>query len=519
MIAHRRSLILYISISGFLIGVATNSFIELSLPAALWILCVFAVVLAVVFVCRGVISMRFVLLPLLFLCIALVGVVRHAYTLSQTAHDPLEAYIGETVVLEGMIIEEPDGRETSIRLTVVPLSLDGTEFERTPQRILVTVPLGGEEFTYGDTLSLSGPLELPENFETDTGREFDYVAYLAKDGIGYQMYRPQIEIVSRGGGNMIKRALLRAKKSFVEHLSSAIPSPHSALAAGILLGTKQSLGKDLQEKFRQAGLVHIVVLSGYNVTIVADCIVKVFSFLPRLLGVAGGILGIIAFALITGSGATVVRASIMACIALIGRTTGREYDLLRALSIAACAMVLHNPRILMSDPSFQLSCMATFALVACTPFFESKLAWLPEKFQIRSCVATTLATQFFLLPLLIYMTGMVSIVSLITNLLVPLVVPSAMGVSFLAGMLGFVGNFIASVIGYGAFLLLQYMLSVVDIFSAIPYAYANLPPVSAWLVFAFYATFMFFFVKRRIFSATAESVTTEPPTSLVAAPP
>jgi competence protein ComEC len=477
----------YVISIGFLCGVAVNSFVRFSLGSCFWLF-----LFSLVFLLYAFFYLRHILV--LFLCIIFLfslslGIFRHSYSVSNFLNDPLEDFVGEKIEIEGLIVDDPDVRESNVRLTVLP----------SKKKILVTIEKSvyfsdTGNFFYGDYVLIKGRLDLPENFETDTGREFDYVSFLAKDGIGYQMYRPEISLIERERGNFTKRILLIAKKYFVKNLESAIPTPHSSLAGGILLGAKHSLGKELNDAFRQSGLIHIVVLSGYNVTIVADFIIKIFSFLPKYVGVIGGMFGITAFALITGSGATVVRASIMACIALIGRSTGRTYNILRALFLAACVMVFHNPFILISDPSFQLSCMATFALVACSPFFEKKLYFLPEKMGIRATVASTLATQFFLLPMLIYMTGMVSIVSLVTNILVLVVVPVAMGVSFMVGMIGFASGFLSIVVGYAAYLLLQYMLLVVEVFSSLPFAYINLPQISAWLVFIFYLIFSIVYV-------------------------
>ncbi len=482
---------LYVVLIGFLCGVAIDSLLKFSFIFCLYCFLVsFLLFLTFTFLRKKFPSIF--LFSVLVFCI-FAGVTRHSFVAHPFTKDIFEDYVGEKIEISGILVDEPDVRESGMRLVVAP---DDSKY-----KILVNVPLGND-FAYGDRVKISGLLELPENFETNTGREFDYISYLKKDGIGYQIYRPDIFIIDRGHGNFLLNYLFRFKKYFIENIQKVIPEPHSSLAGGILLGAKHSLGKELTDAFRQSGLVHVVVLSGYNVTIVAEFIVKVFSFLPKFAGVIGGILGIFAFALITGSGATVVRASIMSCIALVGRATGRNYDILRALFLAASVMVFHNPLILLSDPSFQLSCMATFALVVCSPFFEKKLCFLPEKFGIRSTVASTLATQIFLLPLLIYMTGMVSIVSLVTNLLVLLAVPIAMALSFVTGMVGFFSGFLSLIFGYFSYLLLQYMLLVVEIFSGLPFAYINLPQVSPWLVFILYLIFSFLYVRKKLKQAS-----------------
>ncbi|MEK7147475.1 MAG: ComEC/Rec2 family competence protein, partial [Patescibacteria group bacterium] len=103
---------------------------------------------------------------------------------------------------------------------------------------------------------------------------------------------------------------------------------------------------DWLEKFRTVGVIHIVVLSGYNITIVAEFIMRLLAFLPRAARLAGGALAIILFAVMTGGSATIVRASLMAILVVVARATGRIYGITRALLLAGFLMVLHNPKIL-----------------------------------------------------------------------------------------------------------------------------------------------------------------------------
>ena len=487
----------YVVCVSFLIGIAISSLFDgFSIHVVMTGLCVGIVLCLFGFFFRNKTPIIF----LAGLCVVslYVGVARHSYVFARPVNQFLQTHVDRDVEFFALVVDEPDIRENGMRLTVLPYDL---ETERTIDKdaILVTTGLYSDvgDVAYGDVLSLVGVLQLPENFETDTGRMFDYVSYLKKSGVRFLMKDPQVHIESRGKGNMFKRTVLRIKAVFIENISRVIPQPHSSLAGGILLGAKNALSKDVQLEFRQAGLIHVVVLSGYNVTVVADFIVRILSFLPKMIAGVGGVVGIIFFAVITGAGATVVRASTMALLVLVARHTGRTYDVLRALALASCAMVMHNPYILLSDPSFQLSCMATYALIMIEPIVEPYLRWLPETFQIRSCTASTLATQLFLLPTLIYMTGMVSIVSLVTNILVVSVVPLAMLVSFVTGLLGFVSVFMSSLVGYVSYGLLQYMFFVVSWSIKIPFAYVMLPAIPLWGAVVMYV-FLFWLLWKKI---------------------
>jgi len=147
-------------------------------------------------------------------------------------------------------------------------------------------------------------------------------------------------------------------------IEAVIPEPQVGLAEGLLLGVKQALGDELEVVFRKTGIIHIVVLSGYNVMLVVIFITYVLSYvLPYRARVPFGILAIVCFAVLVGLSATVVRASIMASLILFARATGRTYAVMRALCFAGVIMVLINPYLLVYDVGFQLSFLATLGLI------------------------------------------------------------------------------------------------------------------------------------------------------------
>ena len=246
----------------------------------------------------------------------------------------LESKIGERVVLEGVVIDEPDEREKYTRYVL--------EIDKGVNVLLTARHY--PKFKYGDKVEVKGVLKKPSNFS-----EFDWRAYLAKDDIYFEVFYPEIKFLSARQGSEIKYQLLAFKKKLLNNVSAVIPEPHSALLGGLTFGAKQSMPKSLLEDFRSTGVIHIVVLSGYNVTIIADFIMRIFSFLPFYFGIGFGALGILAFAIMAGASATVVRASIMAILVLLARATGRIYEITIALFAAGFLMVLHNPKIIRFD--------------------------------------------------------------------------------------------------------------------------------------------------------------------------
>lgn len=384
---------------------------------------------------------------------------------------PLEfvPLIGSEVELEGTVIIEPDIRETTQRVRLA-VTKDGSS-----ANVLAVAPLY-PEIKYGAQVIVRGTLAHPEPFETDTGRTFRYDRFLAKDAVFALVESASIETVAEGKdvGTRIIGSLLAGKHAFQEGLARAIPEPGASLASGLITGGKQGLGPELLDAFVIAGLVHIVVLSGYNVMIVAEGVLRMFAFLPRRTGalIAGVVIGL--FVLAAGAGAASVRAGLMAGLGLVARATGRTYAVVRALLVVAAIMLLMNPLLLAFDPGFQLSFVATLGLILLAPIIELRLTIIRSAFW-RDLLAATLAAQIAVLPLLLYQTGLFSLVSLPANLLVLPFVPLAMLLSALAGVIGMALPGIAPIIGLPAHLVLSLIVSVAEFSSDLSLAAVSVP--------------------------------------------
>src|SRR3989344_7585223 len=208
-----------------------------------------------------------------------------------------EQSIGEEISGEAEIIDEPDIRENNQKL-IVEEDISGIK-----TKILITTGLE-DHFKYGDKISFFGKIEKPENFITDQGKEFDYINYLRKDEIYYIMNYAGIEIISSENGNKVKNILFLVKEKFLEKMNLAIASPENLLMGGLILGEKAAFSQELRQIFVDTGTIHIVALSGYNITIVAEWFVKLFSFLPYVsqnLGIGMGIFAILLLILMTGA--------------------------------------------------------------------------------------------------------------------------------------------------------------------------------------------------------------------------
>lgn len=405
----------------------------------------------------------------------------------------IDKYKGQLVDVKGIIVDEPLIKDFTMTFTLKAEKIDNGNVDF---KVRIQTDRYAE-YEYGQKLILNGKLSAPFNFQGSGGRTFDYINFLLKDGIYFEMKKPKIELVGDDHDNagLISKNLFALKQGFLENIKAVMGEPHAALAGGLVVGEKSALGKELLEDFRKSGLIHIVVLSGYNITIVADSIRRILSGLPRNIGIVLGGMGIVAFGILVGGGATVVRSCIMALVATTATLIRKDYKVGKALFIAGAIMLIHNPLILLYDPSFQLSFLATLGLILLSPSIEGKLGFITERLGMRGLVASTLATQIFVSPYILYMMGQISIIGIIVNILVLPIIPVTMLFVTLTGISGFFSVLVSSVMGWVSYFLLNYELFMVRFFAELPFASAELPKFSFWIVVGFYASYFVALIK------------------------
>ncbi len=447
-----------LTILAFAFGIFVSSFVAILPLVALLVVLVGGAVLLAEKIWQANVGREVLMISLTLISFGL-GSFRYA---TKDFHEP------QTPSSTGVVINEPEDKE-NVRSFV--FQSDNGE------KVLVSVPLY-TPVQYGDRVEVTGKLEQPGVIEG-----FDYGAYLSKDDIYYTLGFAQVEVLSSGQGDAIKAALFKIKNNFIEHAKRILPEPEASLLMGLIVAGRDALPKDIIEEFRRAGVVHIVVLSGFNITLIAEFLRRMFQKLFLVAKMTrfaqsaslASILGVILFVIMTGGEATVVRAALMATIVIAAKFFGRSYSASRALLVAGFLMLIENPKILVFDPSFQLSFLATLGLIYVMPVVEKKLHWVTEKWQLRETLSQTISTQVTVLPLLVYSVGNISIVSLPANLLILLIVPATMLVGFVAVLLSYIGWIIAWPLTLASHLLLSYILFVAHLLSSLPFAVVSLP--------------------------------------------
>ncbi|MBY0537952.1 ComEC family competence protein [Patescibacteria group bacterium] len=466
----------YSSILAFTSGIFVRSFFDMTWPVIVWLLVITAALglwaLRKRVVARSYSVMLVVVIGFCFVAgVARFELMEYLKPVSQFVDQ-----VGSKVEFSGVVVAEPEQTAQSTRLVVLV----------SDERMLVSTDRYAG-IGYGDEITFSGKLQIPESFETEFGRTFNYPGYLAVRNIYYTVSFAQGEVVGTDKGNFLLEKLFTFKSQFLASMQTYIPEPEVGLGAGLLLGVKSGLGDELEEDFRTTGIIHIVVLSGANIMLVVIFVMYVLAFfLPVRPRAVVGIVAIVLFALLVGLSATVVRASIMAVLVLLALLMGRRYDIMRALCLAGMVMILLNPLILVYDVGFQLSFLATLGLIVVAPQFETLLSGVSPWFRLKEFFVATVATQIMILPLLLFQIGQFSVVSVLVNMLVLPAVPFAMLLSFLTGLLGFILPALATLVGVVAYGFLAYIIVLATWFADLPFAAFIVPAFSFPVMMIFY---------------------------------
>ncbi|OQX51542.1 hypothetical protein B5M47_00325 [candidate division CPR3 bacterium 4484_211] len=473
--------ILIISL-GFIAGVLFSPFFAACYNGFIFaVIIVFTVLVVWVFRCEQV-----VVLWGIALISFLLGVIRYCQSLPGTDSGWISFYNGRKVVLEGTVSEPPEERGKTVKailsslgVGILPLTGDKAVCQ-TKGKVLAA--LRGKELSlnYGDRLRLQGALREPPILE-----EFSYKEYLETRGVYSLMEFPaEVEIISHDRGNPILALLYSLRNEFQKRLELFFPEPHASLLAGIVLGIKRNFSSSFYEAMRATGVLHIIVASGFNISLLIDKVAPIVAGKGRLKQTVVLAILVFAYTIIAGFQPPIVRAAITGAIAYLALVTGRRKHGLLMMILSASIMLFFNP-FLYRNLSFQLSFGATSALILVFPYLQGKFPFLPG--EVGDALGTTLAVQLMLTPWIVYKFSSVSLVAPVVNMAVLPVIGQLM----LYGLIWLGFSFLGprTLVTFSAWFLwavVEYFVRVVELFGGLSWAGLAGLKISIWVVMAYY---------------------------------
>lgn len=302
------------------------------------------------------------------------------------------------------------------------------------------------------------------------------------DGEG-RMFEPKTETISRSGGFGAKLFIFREK--LIGNIESILPAKEASLIAGMILGSDK-LSSGFRDALIATGTIHVVVVSGQNLSMVAGMFMAMAAFLGRRLAIGLACLACIAYAILTGFDLPVVRAVIMVIAASLAIFTGREAFVLWILILSAGIILTVWPRALF-DVSFQLTFAATLGISTLGQRLsraQFKLGEGSSKFGVRDRSPSGLknllagffnlliknaavATSAFLFtaPIIYYHFGRISPISPLVNMVVAEAVFPIMVLGFATILVSMIFMPAAVAVGYIAYIPALFFSTAVGLFA------------------------------------------------------
>jgi len=337
-----------------------------------------------------------------------------------------------SVHFNALLEETPVKQGASLKLVLLADLPAGGRSQSRRERFLATISLKKAEIvrdlTAGQTLAVYGTLaDFPR--PRNPG-EFDYGRYLRLKDIGGVVQVDSLRAigVSMEGSVRSWFAALRAR------LNRILEEHHGPEAAGFLqgvvFGDRKDISSELKESFLKTGTIHILAVSGSNVALIAMMLYLLLGLarVPRRWVVLFTLAGLMMYMMITGAESSIVRATIMGCVIVIGTAMERRTDIFNSIAVAALVVLLIDP-LQLFDAGFQLSFSAVLSIVLLYPRLERLVDAIPEAFEeIRLLIpvwkvfAVSAAAQLGTLPFTAYTFERISLVSFLANIVVvPLV--------------------------------------------------------------------------------------------------
>ncbi len=376
---------------------------------------------------------------------------------NQVSRQVIQPLYDEVIVLTGRVKEDGSvGQKGSVTLQLDQIEIGGHSLEGS---VWVSTTTKADTLR-GDEVTING--KLGEGFGTFVG----------------VMYRAMVTKVDRPVPGDIGRVV---RDWFATAVRIGIPEPQASLGIGFLTGQKSALPESLAESLRIAGLSHIVVASGYNLTILVRLARRLFIKYSKYLSTLTSSLMIISFVAITGLSPSMTRAGLVSGLSLLAWYYGRSFHPFVLLPVAAAITVAWQPSYVWGDLGWQLSFAAFAGVMIVAPLLQKYFFGDKEPGTLRQILGETIAAHLVTIPIIVPAFGMISHVAILANIMIVPLVPLAMLLTFISGVVGLVVPGISEFVSLPIAWLLTYMTSTATFLSELPWAQTELH-LEVWVI-------------------------------------
>lgn len=438
----------------------------------------------------------------IFAFFVIIGICNTSYRLQPHGSQHIYHYSGKEGTLFGLVVQSEiknNNRYQEIQLNAREFQYQNRRYQ-VDGRVLLRVyenkkKQNIENIQIGDTIKVNVVLkepDLPDNFG-----EFNYRDYLVRQGIFVtgSIEGGQVEITGSSKEINLFFIIQNIKHLVNQRIEQIYPSSGRSLVKAIITGDRTEISGEWNQFFQDAGVMHILAISGLHVGILAMVLFFIFYFIPAhnrigWLKYLIIILILFGYAAMTGFRPSVSRAALMFSIILLAKFFNRPYHLYNSLFLAALMILCWQPLFLF-DAGFLLSFVVTFSIVFLAPIIQEKLTYLP--IFLRKSLSVSLSAWLGMAPLSAYFFYKVSFIGILSNIIiVPLI-----GIILILAMISILLSFL--ILPVAVWLaeinqtIILLLVTLGKTLSSIPLAFRYIAQPEIYLIILYYLILIAFF--------------------------
>lgn len=365
-------------------------------------------------------------------------------TLETLSLQNYQRWVGHTVVVSGAIMDDPgygkhgDQQMRLGNITVDGQSMSGSIFASTTSFL---------DIKRGDRLTLQGKLD-----------------------DGFASYAATLRFATLTTATDGATPIRELRDAFAAGVRNGVPEPEASLGVGFVVGQRSALPADLDEQLKVVGLTHIVVASGYNLTILVRFARRLFAKHSRYLAMSVSLALVLTFIAFSGVTPSMVRAGLVTVLSLLAWYYGRRFHPLLLILFVAAGTSYWNPTYVWADVGWYLSFLAFGGVLILSPLITARIYGERTPPALVQMIVETVAAELLTLPLILLTFERVPVFALLANMLVGPTIPLAMLATTVVGAVGMVTPSLAGLFGVPATIIVGYTVAVVQWLSSVPWA-------------------------------------------------
>ncbi|MGP1411312.1 MAG: ComEC/Rec2 family competence protein [Peptoanaerobacter stomatis] len=341
-----------------------------------------------------------------------------------------------------------------------------------------------DEYRVGDFICAGG-------YRQDLLSLGDYGLYLKSKGYDYRMY---IDYIEKIGHKISVASIMDEIRQNLKSIIDFLYKDYSAIIRTLIIADREFISKDEIMLFSRAGISHIISISGFHIVLIAGIFFNITFFLSKKQRYIISVLFTLFYVILTGANPPAVRAYIFYVTFIASIFLEERYDIFSIGFLLSAFYMILNPYVIY-DFGFCLSFMSVFSI---SMFYKIIFEHLEKIVKnnlcklILSMVCVTLSAQILTIPYVYYNFGIVSLISVITNIIsVPLISLAYpfMLLSIIFVKIPFVRDVFCNVVNFIIYLFYKSN----EILTSINYSYINFDHKSLFFVIITYIIILFLY--------------------------